>query len=177
MKPGARNRTALWQISLACLLYAIIVPRLKDYSYVLLTAPAFYLVMRQLPGNPLLAFCGLLLIFTYRGFHGPGLTAGPLGLVEYDYHPLITAWFLWGMCCYSILREQRTVSLGRHCLPKRHRAFRKTAGACSRERNDGVYLGRAAVAARPLKHAREKAGSGNLPQSQMLEPADAAPGR
>jgi hypothetical protein len=107
LRPMESRRGDLWRICLLCFAYAVIVPRFKDYSYVLLIAPAFYLVSSCKWMNPLLPFSGLLLILSYGNVRYLGVALAPFYHVQRAYYCLLLAWMLWGLCCYSIWRETR----------------------------------------------------------------------
>jgi hypothetical protein len=97
----------LWRICLLCFTYAIVVPRLKDYSYLLLVAPAFFLLSSCKWMNPLLPFSGLLLIYSYGNVQYFGTALAPFYHVQREYYCLLLAWMLWALCCYSVWRETR----------------------------------------------------------------------
>jgi hypothetical protein len=106
MKSSDSKSADLWRISLLCLSYALIVPRFKDYSYILLIPPAFYIITaRKWINDPVLPFCGLLVIFTLRDFRFYGTILEPFFRFQGEYYCLVLAWVLWGMCCYCIWRE------------------------------------------------------------------------
>jgi len=99
----------LWRICLLCFAFAVIAPRFKDYSYILLIAPAFYLLSSCKWMNPLLPFSGLLLIYSYGNLQYFGKALEPFYHAQREYYCLLLAWTLWALCCYSIWRETRRI--------------------------------------------------------------------
>lgn len=88
----------------ACCTYALIIPRFKDYMYVLLIPPAYYLIMhaRSVPSGFILAYVLVLL---------PTATKLPI-ISEWlllEYYPLLCAAALWGI--FSKIEQDRTVSV------------------------------------------------------------------
>jgi hypothetical protein len=88
------------QIFLACFLYALVVPRFKDYSYILLIPPAAHLLCayaRKLPASPV--WIGILCVTVYNT-PMPGFET--LCALLLDYYPLFVAALLWSMyLCYA----------------------------------------------------------------------------
>jgi hypothetical protein len=95
----------LWRICLLCFLYAIVVPRFKNYSYILLIAPALYVLASSRWINYLVPCCALLSIWTYREFEFVGTMLKPFYRVEAEYYCLALAWGLWGLCVINIYRR------------------------------------------------------------------------
>jgi hypothetical protein len=84
---------------LACLVYALILPRFKDYSYILLIVPAYFILSRV---NYLKVF-PLLFIFTTlssRHIMLPGL--GTIFGILWEYYPLIVAYCILTLYLYDI---------------------------------------------------------------------------
>jgi hypothetical protein len=94
----------LCRICLICFLYALIVPRFKNYSYILLIAPSLYLILSRPLASYWAPFCALLLLYTYRHFDVVGSIFSPLFRIESEYYCMLLAWSLAGLFCYSILR-------------------------------------------------------------------------
>lgn len=98
----------LWRICLICFLFAVIIPRFKNYSYILLIAPTLFIFSSSNNWiNPAVPFCALLAIFSYRNFQMQGSTLQPFFWVGGEYYCLILAWVFWGLCCYCVRRETR----------------------------------------------------------------------
>lgn len=107
---GAESVQAdILRICLICFSYAVLVPRLKNYSYILLIGPALYTLILYARKNSLLPLaCGILLIFTYRDFGIFGSLLTPFYRVQGEYFSLLLAWGLWGLCCYVCLSLSRS---------------------------------------------------------------------
>lgn len=99
------KRTDLWRICLVCFVYALVLPRFKDYSYILLIAPAFFVLCSSKWLNPLLPFSGLLIIYSYRDFQYLGTALEPFYQIFGTYYCLLLASALFALCCCSIWRE------------------------------------------------------------------------
>ena len=83
-------------IMMACLTYALVMPRFKTYSFILLLPPAYYLLRRstRLPAY------GFLLAVLLLTVHPPLPVALPFRPVLshfWLYYPLVLAFLLWGL--------------------------------------------------------------------------------
>ena len=84
-----------WQtVFLACFTYALLLPRFKDYSFILLIAPAYSVILSAPPGATRFAL-SVLAALSARHVMLPGLTH-VVGLV-WDYYPLGLAYAFWGL--------------------------------------------------------------------------------
>ena len=102
------NRTKqadLWRICLICFLYAVLMPRLKNYSYIVLIAPALYAILSRPLAKAWVPFCMLLIIYTYREYTVLGTALAPYFRLQAEYYSLCMAWIVSGLFCYSFLRE------------------------------------------------------------------------
>ena len=92
------NRPML-EVFLVCLVYALIHPRFKDYAYILLIVPAFYIIMnsRVTKTNPFVFF---LAILVYPPFIVPGTEF--VFTFFWKYYPLMIAYVIWGMYLHEI---------------------------------------------------------------------------
>ena len=96
----AEGKNKMVMVFFACLTYALICPRFKDYSYMLLILPTYYLFKkaeyRRFYPYILIVFCLVV----------PGLTKGVslFGLLEY--YPLAMAYGVWAIYLYVILRGE-----------------------------------------------------------------------
>ena len=100
-----QKRADLWRICLTCLAYALIVPRMKGYSYIILIAPAFFILNSSRWVNPVLPFYGLLVLFTFRSFQFLGPNLEPFYCFQNVYYCLWLACVLFALCCRCIWRE------------------------------------------------------------------------
>jgi len=89
---GGDRRAAIY---VACFAYALVVPRFKDYSYILLIPPAFWAIKRHAAASayPLLA---LAIVFSPTTAELPGFQGLMQGVV-WPYYPLVLAYVLWAM--------------------------------------------------------------------------------
>jgi hypothetical protein len=93
----------LWRISLACLLYAIIIPRIKNYGFIVVIAPIFFvLINARLPSSLLLAVL-LLMVPTYTNYLMLGKMFEPIYRTFLGYSQLLFTALIWGLCCFSVL--------------------------------------------------------------------------
>jgi len=81
-------------IFLSCLLYALTIPRFKDYSYMLLIVPTYYIIIKT---NCVKAFTlfFILTIISAQYVTLPGLTVVYYFL--WKYYPLLIAYFIFGV--------------------------------------------------------------------------------
>lgn len=85
---------------LACLVYALILPRFKDYSYILLIVPTYFILKRldYWKAAPILF---ILIIFPSAiNASLPGVSL--LSLVIWEYYSLFLAYGIWGLYLYVI---------------------------------------------------------------------------
>ena len=87
------------EVFLVCLVYALIHPRFKDYAYILLIVPAYYIIMhnRFTKVNPFVFFFAILV---YPPFIVPGTDI--IFMFFWKYYPLVVAYIIWGMYLYEI---------------------------------------------------------------------------
>jgi hypothetical protein len=100
------NRQML-EVFLVCLVYALIHPRFKDYAYILLIVPAYYIIMnnRFTKANPFIFF---LAILVYPPFIIPGTEI--IFRFFWVYYPLMIAYVIWGMYLYEIFSFEKAPS-------------------------------------------------------------------
>jgi hypothetical protein len=85
----------VWQsVFLACFLYALILPRFKDYSFILLLVPAFSVIRRASPAAVQIPLV-LLAVLSAHYTHLPLLS--DLLNVVWDYYPLVLAYLFWAI--------------------------------------------------------------------------------
>jgi hypothetical protein len=100
---SAANDDERIKIFLACLAYALILPRFKDYSYILLIPP-FYFILKKIDYMKLSLFIIIALLYTINPAYGilpfPGFD---LAFTLFSkYHPLLLAYGVWGLYLYYI---------------------------------------------------------------------------
>jgi hypothetical protein len=99
------KKADLWRICLMCLLFALVIPRFKNYSYILLIGPSLYVLASCKWVNPVVPLGALLAIFCYQSLQYLGTALQPFYTVQREYYCLLLAWMAWGLCCYNIWRE------------------------------------------------------------------------
>ncbi len=98
------KKADLWRICLMCLLFAVVIPRFKNYSYILLIGPSLYVLASCKWINPVVPLGALLTIFCYQSLQWLGTALQPFYTVQREYYCLLLAGMVWGLCCYSIWR-------------------------------------------------------------------------
>lgn len=85
---------------LACLVYALILPRFKDYSYILLIVPAYFILkeLRCWKVAPILFV--LIILPSPINASLPGISL--ISRVIWEYYSLFLAYGIWGLCIYGI---------------------------------------------------------------------------
>jgi len=97
---------------LFCLLYALVHPRFKDYSHILLIVPTYFILIRPLPVKAIYVFFVLFLVsFT---FFLPGEKF--LFNVFSEYYSLILVYFTCGLYYWSIFRVSDRISESREAI-------------------------------------------------------------
>src|SRR5512138_2678310 len=83
----------------ACVLFALIMPRVKDYTYIILLIPALF-VLRRIDVRPLVPVLGILVFLPPTDSYVPGLGNAFISWLQ-SYMPWIIAWVL----LYYLARE------------------------------------------------------------------------
>jgi hypothetical protein len=98
-----KNRQMV-EVFLFCLVYALIHPRFKDYAYILLIVPAFYIIVnnRFTKANSFIFFFAALV---YPPFIIPGTEI--VFTFFWKYYPLMVAYAIWGMYLYEIYSSEK----------------------------------------------------------------------
>ena len=98
-------------VFLVCLVYALIHPRFKDYAYILLIVPAFYIIMnsRFTKATP---FIFLLTALVYPPFVIPG--TGIIFTFFWKYYPLMVAYAIWGMYLFELNSFEKEETILKH---------------------------------------------------------------
>ncbi len=93
----AANRETL-EVFMVCLVYALIHPRFKDYGYILLLVPSYYII-KNIRHTQIAPFLFLLFILSNRMML-------PIAASVYDllwaYYPLLVAYCVWGLYLHEI---------------------------------------------------------------------------
>ena len=90
-------------IFFTCLVYALISPRFKDYSYILLIVPSYYIISRiaQIKTFPILFV--ILILSGSRFTPLPGINF--IFKAFWAYYPLILTYFIWSLYIHSINKQ------------------------------------------------------------------------
>jgi hypothetical protein len=98
---GIDNR-AMLEVFLVCLVYALIHPRFKDYGYILLLVPSFYII-KNIHYSKIAPFLFILFVMSNRMML-------PIVSSLYDiiwaYFPLMVAYCVWGIYLYEIFSPE-----------------------------------------------------------------------
>lgn len=84
---------------LVCLIYALIHPRFKDYAYMLLIVPSYY-IMKNIRYTRAFPFLFVFAILASPHLMLPGIDV--LSSIVWRYFPLIIAYTIWGLYLYEI---------------------------------------------------------------------------
>ncbi len=96
-----RDRLAIF---LFCVAYALITPRMKDYSYMLLIVPSFFAIKRAVD---LKAYPVFLVMFMLSAKHMElPVYRVVLGDIVWSYYPLIVAYTSWFLLVFCVSRER-----------------------------------------------------------------------
>ena len=87
------------EVVLICLLYALIHPRMKDYMYLLLIVPSYY-VIKNTRFTRLAPFLFILFILSADRLHLPIFSS--IMSLTWAYYPLMIAYCAWGIFLYEI---------------------------------------------------------------------------
>ncbi|MBN1221886.1 MAG: DUF2029 domain-containing protein [Candidatus Aminicenantes bacterium] len=94
-------------IFLACVVYSLILPRFKDYSYVLLIVPTYYVIKKHASSGTAVLLFLIFILSTPLHVNLPGLDA--FFTLFWGYYPLVIAYAVWFMCLH-ILASSKSVS-------------------------------------------------------------------
>jgi len=113
LRPVFQKHNEKVLIFLACLVYALILPRFKDYSYILLIPPAYF-ILKKLGEIKATLLLGLTVLYLPNPMGGilplPGFEV--LTKLVTNYFPLLMAYGVWGLYLYDILiRSAQTPEL------------------------------------------------------------------
>lgn len=93
LRRSNRKDRAMLEVFLVCLLYALIHPRFKDYGYILLLVPSYYIIVNA-PYMKLAPFLFVLFIMSNRLMLP---IAGSIYDIVWAYYPLMVAYCVWGL--------------------------------------------------------------------------------
>jgi hypothetical protein len=84
---------------IACLSYVMIHPRMKDYAYVLLIVPSYFIIKRT-SYSKIYPFLFALSVLSSANVTLPGLKT--IYSIMWSYFPLLIAYLMWGLYLYEI---------------------------------------------------------------------------
>jgi len=96
IKPEAEEKMVLF---LVCLVYGLIHPRFKDYAYMLLLVPAYFIVLNARYAKAM-PFILILCLLTSPEFVLPGTVS--LFQTFWKFYPLMVAYAIWGLYLHEI---------------------------------------------------------------------------
>lgn len=96
-------------IFLFCLAYSLIMPRFKDYSYILLLVPAYFALKTHAAGVGRVVLFGLAVLSTAGNTSLPGFEV--VFRYLWNYFPLLTAAVFWALTLRSALRPTAAPAL------------------------------------------------------------------
>jgi len=102
-------------VMFACLTFALIAPRLKDYSYILLIVPVLFFITRQSLSQSSTLWIALILVSTFNPWtHAntfPTLTMPLLRNFDYlwGYYSLLMIYIIWGVYVWRLYRMSAEV--------------------------------------------------------------------
>jgi hypothetical protein len=102
-------------IFLSYLLYALTVPCFKDYSYMLLIVPTYYIIMKTNYAKVYTLFF-ILAIISAKYITLPGLNV--VYYFVWDYYPLLIVYFIFGvyLCEIAQMYQKETLGSGKPAL-------------------------------------------------------------
>ena len=86
------------EVFVVCLVYALIHPRFKDYGYILLLVPSFYII-KNIHYTKLTPYLFILFIMSNRMMLP---IVSSIYDVVWDFFPLMVAYCVWGIYLYEI---------------------------------------------------------------------------
>ncbi len=100
------DRRAMLEVCVVCLVYALIHPRFKDYGYILLLVPGFYIIINS-RYTKITFFLFILFIMSNRMMLP---IAASIYDIVWNYYPLMVAYCVWGIYLHEIfsLKGEKT---------------------------------------------------------------------
>jgi hypothetical protein len=97
-------------IYLSCLVYALVLPRFKDYYYILLLVPTYHIIKKARHTGPYIFLFILVVLPSILSYENPLPGFGGLKCLLdlfWEYYPLILAYFIWGIYLHEIFASER----------------------------------------------------------------------
>jgi hypothetical protein len=103
LKNNEMANREMTEVFLVCLLYALIHPRLKDYMFLLLIVPSYYII-KNTRHTKLAPFLFILFVLSCERLVLP-IFSSIMSLVR-AYYPLMIAYCVWGIYLYEIFNYE-----------------------------------------------------------------------
>lgn len=98
LKQVKTDNSAMLEVFVICLVYALIHPRFKDYGYILLLVPSYYII-KHIRYTQIAPFLFLLFILSNRM---PLPIAASIYDLVWAYYPLMVAYCVWALYLHEI---------------------------------------------------------------------------
>jgi hypothetical protein len=98
LKQAQFDNRAMLEVFVVCLVYALIHPRFKDYGYILLLVPSFYII-KNIHYTKITPFLFILFIMSNRMMLP---IVSSIYDIVWDFFPLVVAYCVWGIYLYEI---------------------------------------------------------------------------
>ncbi len=119
LKRNNMPKRELIEVFLICLLYALIHPRMKDYMYLLLIVPSYYII-KNTHHTRLAPFLFIFFILSGERLALP-VFSSMMSLI-WAYYPLMIAYCAWGIFLYEIFSYENESSITRAPHKKKSRS-------------------------------------------------------
>ena len=98
LKYNETDNRAILQVFMVCLVYALIHPRFKDYGYILLLLPSYYIIVN----SRFTKFAPFLFILFILSNHMMLPMVDSIYDIIWTYYPLAVAYGVWGIYLHEI---------------------------------------------------------------------------
>jgi hypothetical protein len=113
LKQAQPDNRAMLEVFVVCLVYALIHPRFKDYGYILLIVPSFY-VIKNIHYSKITPFLFILFIMSNRMMLP---IVSSIYEIVWAFFPLMVAYGVWGIYLYEIFSLKNEKILERTLVP------------------------------------------------------------
>jgi hypothetical protein len=103
LKYKETQKRAMLEVFVVCLVYALIHPRFKDYGYILLLVPSYYII-KNIRYTKIAPFLFILFIMSNRMMLP---LVSPIYDIIWMYYPLVVVYCVWGIYLYEIFSESK----------------------------------------------------------------------
>jgi hypothetical protein len=106
IKLAETDQRAVLEVFIVCLVYALIHPRFKDYGYILLLVPSYYIIVNTRYSR-IAPFLFILFIMSNRMMLP---IAGSIYDIVWAYYPLVVAYCVWGLYLHEIFNGSHSLT-------------------------------------------------------------------